>query len=126
MQAISHLRCLLDNPSHAEAVRAFLAEKPLDGEAVLAKRIEDLHTKTRNGAVKATLWVEQDDTLSELLDTIKERPPMTPEEVFEQKVSWCYSMQNRAVSLSKEDVRTILRNQLAGGSPHQNPSMRER
>lgn len=42
LQALAHLRCLLENPeSHAEAVRAFLAAPPLSGEQVLANRIAE-------------------------------------------------------------------------------------
>lgn len=42
MQALAHLRGLLENPeSHAEAVRAFLAAPPLSGEQVLANRIAE-------------------------------------------------------------------------------------
>lgn len=42
MQALAHLRCLLENPeAHREAAIEFLAKKPPDGEAVLAQRIKD-------------------------------------------------------------------------------------
>ena len=40
MQALGHLRILLDNPEkHAEAVRSFLSVGPLDGDSVLAERL---------------------------------------------------------------------------------------
>lgn len=47
MQALAHLRCLLENhEGHADAVRAFLAAPPLSGEQVLNERIAAMYQST--------------------------------------------------------------------------------
>lgn len=47
MQALAHLRCLLENhEGHADAVRAFLAAPPLSGEQVLNERIAAMYQPT--------------------------------------------------------------------------------
>lgn len=44
MQAIAHLQMLLSDPvKHASVARDFLMQPPLNGEAVLKQRIEELH-----------------------------------------------------------------------------------
>ncbi len=42
MQALWHLNALLNDPGHADHVKAFLSEPPLGGEKVLAQRIAEL------------------------------------------------------------------------------------
>ncbi len=48
-------------------------------------------------------------TIEELRERIRNSPPMTADELFEQKVSWCYSMQSRESTLTKDQVRAIVR-----------------
>ena len=45
--------------------------------------------------------------LSLLMRRIKDLPPMTSEQVFEQRVSWAYSMVNDS-AVTKEQVRAVL------------------
>ena len=45
--------------------------------------------------------------LEKALDESKARKPMTPDEIFEQKVSWCYGMHNSS-NLTKDEVRSML------------------
>ncbi len=42
MEALWHLKTLLANPEHAEAVRAFLSAPPLSGSEVLKQRLQEL------------------------------------------------------------------------------------
>lgn len=39
-------------------------------------------------------------------------PPMTAAQQFEQKVSWCFGMQGKDGTLTKDQVREILRRQM--------------
>lgn len=48
-------------------------------------------------------------TLDELLATAKARGPMTPDEMFEQKVSWVYGqMMDCDPTITKDEVRRRL------------------
>jgi hypothetical protein len=54
--------------------------------------------------------------LKQLLDRIRNVAPMTPEQIFEQKISYVFGMLDADNPLTKDDVRRILREQ-AGYTP---------
>jgi hypothetical protein len=56
------------------------------------------------------------DELKALLERAKDWKP-TAAELFEQKVSWCYSMQKYPPALTKEQVRELLLNGSTAGVP---------
>jgi hypothetical protein len=42
MEALWHLKALINDPSHAEKAKAFLAAGPISGEVVLANRLAEM------------------------------------------------------------------------------------
>lgn len=48
------------------------------------------------------------DELRGLLEKAKNMPPMTPAQLFEQKVSWCYGQLGHNNPLTKEQVRAMI------------------
>lgn len=55
MQAMYHLRCLLENPvGYARVAQKFLGEPPLSGEEVLAQRLREMIAEERKVLSQAT------------------------------------------------------------------------
>jgi len=59
---------------------------------------------------------EQEVRLTELLERARALPPMTAEELFEQRVSWCWSMLSDE-TVTRQQVRDILL-RMEGRGPH--------
>lgn len=45
---------------------------------------------------------------SKLFDRVRAMPRMTADQVFEQKVSWCFGQLGQDSQLTKDDVRRVL------------------